>query len=745
MNARVKLAVLVMLFALGGFGVSGQQPQAGAPQTPAPQPPAPQPPASQPPAQQPPAQQPPAPPAAQPAAAQPPAPQGPTFRSSVEYVEVDAVVTDQQGNFVKNLTREDFQVLEDNRPQTISTFSVVDIPIERFDRPLYTEKPIEPDVVSNERPFDGRVYVMILDDLHVDSTRTQRVRQQARQFIERNLGANDLMAVIFTGGRGADAQEFTSNKRLLTNAVDKFIGQKLQSATMSRNQQYFRQRDAGVGGRVDDPDDMERAHNAQSMLSTLQKVADWFGSVRGRRKSMLLFSEGIDYDLTDIIRSFDAPPSSASSLISDIRDTIAMTARSNVSIYSIDPRGLATLGDDTIGVSSFADQDDPVAGAGIGLSSINNELRMSQDSLRTLSDESGGFAAVNRNDATTAFERIVHDNSTYYVLAYYPPTSKPDGRFHRIDVRVNRPGLTVRARRGYALPKPKAAPKNTKTGGMSPEMYDVINSPLQVSGLTMRAFAVPFKGPQPNASVLVGVELAGRDLSLATGSKVELSYLAVDNKAKVFGAHNDALTLNLRPETKTRVEQTGVRLLNRMEMPPGRYQLRVAARDSQNTSMGSIIYDLEVPDFYRSQMSISGIAMTSLAGAAMMTARPDDQLKAVMPAPPVALRTFPQNDEIALFAEIYDNSGKAPHKVDITTSILTDEGKVVIKTNDERDSTELGGSKGGYGYATRVPLTEVPPGNYVLNVQARSRLGNDITATRDVRIRVVPAVRGPQP
>jgi VWFA-related protein len=717
MNARVKLAAVLVLLALGGFGVSGQQTQGAQP-------------AAQPPSagQQPPTQ----------------GPQGPTFRSAVEYVEVDAVVTDQQGNFVKNLTKDDFQVFEDGKAQAISTFSIVDIPIERFDRPLYAEKPIEPDVQTNERPFDGRVYVMILDDLHVDATRTARVRQWGRQFIERNLGANDLMAVIFTGGRSEDAQEFTSNKRLLTNAVDKFMGRKLPSVTLSRNEQYFRQQSGpDPGGRVNDPNDMERAHNAQSMLSTLQKVADWFGSVRGRRKSMLLFSEGIDYDLNDIIRSYDAPPSSASGLLTDIRDTIAMTARSNVSIYSIDPRGLATLGDDTIGVSSFADQDGP-AGAGIGMSSVAYDLRMSQDSLRTLSDESGGFAAVNRNDASTAFERIVHDNSTYYVLAYYPPNSKPDGRFHRIDVRVNQPGLTVRARRGYALPKQKAAPKNAKTGGMSPEMYDVINSPLMVSGLTMRAFAVPFKGPQPNASVLVGVELLGRDLSLAVGGKVELSYLAVDSKAKVYGAHNDALTLNLRPETKARIEQTGVRLLNRMEMPAGRYQLRIAARDTQNTSIGSIIYDLEVPDFYKAQMSISGIAMTSLAGAAMMTARPDDQLKTVLPAAPVGLRTFPQNDEIALFAEIYDNSGKSPHKVDITTSVLTDEGKVVFKNNDERDSSELGGAKGGYGFATRVPLGDIPPGNYVLNIEARSRLGKDIAATRDVRIRVVPAIRGPQ-
>jgi VWFA-related protein len=671
-----------------------------------------------------------------------PAP-GPTFKAQVEYVEVDAVVTDQQGNFVRNLTKDDFQVFEDGKLQNVSTFSVVDIPIERADRPLFAARPIEPDVQSNERPFDGRVYVMILDDLHVDALRSQRVRQSARQFIERNLGANDLMAVLLTGGRSADAQEFTSNKRLLLNAVDKFMGRKLPSVTVSRNEQFFRQQDGpDAGSPARDPNDMERAHNAESMLSTLRQVAEWFGGVRGRRKTMLMFSEGIDYDLTDIIRSYDAPASSASSIMTDIRDTLAMTARSNVSIYAVDPRGLATTGDESIGVGSFADQSDP--SAGIGLSSLSNELRLSQDSLRQLSEDSGGFAAVNRNDTASVFDRIVRDNSSYYVLAYYPPTNKTDGKFHRIEVKVTRPGLVVRARRGYASPKGKQNPKNTKTGGMAPEMFEAINSPLQVSGLTMRLFAAPFKGPQPNASVVVGIELSGRDLSLGTNSKVEIALMAVDNKAKVFGARNDSLTLNLRPESKARVEQTGVRVLNRIELPAGRYQLRAAARDTEKNLVGSVIYDLDVPDFYKQPIALSGVTITSLAGAAMMTARPDEQLKAVLPAPPVALRTFPQNDELALFAEVYDNSGKAPHKVDIITSVLTDEGKSLFKNEDERDASELQGAKGGYGYTTRVPLSELPPGSYVLNVEARSRLGTDISSTRQVQFRVVPAVRGPQ-
>src|SRR5438046_4355100 len=122
--------------------------------------------------------------------AQPPPPQQqqqPTFRVRVDYVEVDVVVTDRQGNLVRDLKKEDFQVLEDGKAQAITTFTLVDIPIDRPDRPLYQADPIEPDVKSNEQPFDGRVYVMVIDDYHTNFGRTPRVKLAAKQFIEQRL------------------------------------------------------------------------------------------------------------------------------------------------------------------------------------------------------------------------------------------------------------------------------------------------------------------------------------------------------------------------------------------------------------------------------------------------------------------------------------------------------------------------------------------------------------------------------
>ena len=129
--------------------------------------------------------------------------------------------------------------------------------------------------------------------------------------------------------------------------------------------------------------------------------------------------------------------------------------------------------------------------------------------------------------------------------------------------------------------------------------------------------------------------------------------------------------------------------------------------------------------------------MTSPSTAAVPTVKPDEQLKTVLPGPPVAIRSFPQNEEVAIFAEVYDTPSTTPHKVDITTTVATDEGKVMFKTDEARDSSNLAGKSGGYGFLTN-PLKDLAPGNYVLTVSAKSRVASAQPAERQVRLIVAP-------
>ena len=657
----------------------------------------------------------------------------PTFRSSVEYVEVDVVVTNQQGEFVRDLTKDDFQLMEDGKRQAVANFSLIDIPVEKYVRPVFQSQPVESDVRSNEHPFDGRVYVLVMDDLHTDPALLQRTKAAARQFIEQRLGSNDLMAVAHTAAPDSASQEFTNNKRLLLAAVDRTTGRALESATAVRNENAnltAGNAQFGIAPNTSDSFDMERAMHAETTLGLVRDIATWFSTVRGRRKSILLVSEGIDYDTTNVMERSDRPGVRSSAVLDATREAIDAAMRANVSIYGIDPRGVLGLDDLTIQYANGAADPD------LGQRALINEARLQTDSLRTLSEETGGTAVVGRNDLVKAYDQIVADNSSYYVLAYTAPGDKRDGKFHKIDVRVNRPGLTTRARRGYLAPKGKApAAPALDAAGPSLAVRDALASPLPISGLTTSVSIAAFKGTAPNASVLLTAELRGKDLRLDPNDTIQVSYVAIDVKGKIQGGSNDRVKMTgLRPETRSRIEASGLRLFDRVNLPPGRYQVRVAAHDDGGDTLGAVSYDLDVPDFYKLPFSMSGLVMTSLSTGSMVVVKADSELKDVLPAPPVVERTFPRNDEIALFAEVYDNEAATPHKVDIETRLTSESGQVVFKVDEERSSTEIGGGRGGYGYRARVPLTDVEPGVYVLTVEAKSRLGRDTGASRQVQV-----------
>ncbi len=656
-----------------------------------------------------------------------------TFKVEVNYVEIDAIVTDEQGNFVRNLTKDDFVVTEQGKPQTVSIASLVDIPVEKFDPPLFKTKVVEPDVRSNSKAFNGRVFVLVLDDLNTSFSRSARVKLAARQFIERYLGANDVAAIVQTGGAKSTGQEFTSSHERLLRAVNSFMGQKERSATLGRIDEYYRTQGIGRSGRPRDPNEEIRVYKARNTYSVLKNVADYMAGIRGRRKAVVFFSEGVDYDIYQPI---------ANTYASDIRqysqDAIAAATRANVSFYSIDPRGLAGF-DDAAEIGSIPN--DP--SLGLGLSALQDELRISQDSLRTLSDETGGFAAVNSNDFGKSFERIIRDNSSYYVLGYYSNDTKRDGQFRNLTVRVKPPGLQVRARKGYVAAKGRPPAGTPAPAGIaaSVAMREVLDSPVPVTGLAIRAFAAPMMGVRPKASVLIVIEIDGLALKFKQdgalfANNVEVAILAMDESGKIRDGSKDVAELKLRPETHAAVLKNGVRLTRRLQIPPGTYQLRIGARESGGGLIGSVMYDLDVPDFSKADLAMGGLLLASASADRMPTANPDPDFKDILPGSPTAIRDFPTGDQLALAVDIYDNKVATPHRVEIRTSVTADNGSVVFSSKDERRSEELKGVNGTYGHVTNIPLKGVAPGRYVLRVEAQSLLSNGATAAREIEFTV---------
>jgi VWFA-related protein len=671
------------------------------------------------------AQQQPAPETPTPQADQPPV----SFRVEVNYVEVDAVVTDAQGMPISNLTKNDFEIYEDGKKQDVATFSLVNIPIERAERPLFASAPVEADVQSNDH-VEGRIYLIVLDDVHTDLTRTPRVKAAATRFIETNFGTNHLAAVVYTG-RAGDGQDFTNNPRLLINSINKFNGRKLRSGTLNRIEGARVNPGTGNLEPGDDIDQMDRAFRARSMANSIRKLSEFMAGVRGRRKTMILIGEGVDFDIYQAVGQLG---STASSVLLDTHDAIAAATRGNVVIYTIDPRGLMNAESDLIETSSTIGDADGRA--------IANEMRLSQDSLRVLADATGGFAAVNRNDLNGAFDRIVTENSSYYMLGFYSTNDRRNGRYRKLEVRVTRPGLRVRNRAGYYEARGRAPNQPAASAtAIAPALSEALGSPLPVSGVPMKVFAAPFKGTAPNAAVALALEIDVRSLDFVEGNgtfneQIEVAYTAVNTQGKVFPGERQTATLTLKPDTYERAKARGFRVLSQATLPPGRYQVRVAAGNKAGKA-GSVVYDLEVPDFSKEPLMMSGVAITSASAAQAPTIKPKDPLADFLPGPPTATREFDKGDLLVLFAEFYENGrGSAAHMLDFKAELRAEGGRVVQQVSEERSSTELQGKSGGYGFQARLPLDSADSGLYVIHVEGKSRASQDTVVSRDIQVRV---------
>lgn len=690
-------------------------------------------------------------PAARPAQAPTPADgtQRPTFRTRIDYVEVSAIVTGKDGNPVTGLTQADFQIFEDGKPQTITLFTPVSIPQQQAPRTLIEGRPLRFDVATNAGAREGRVYVIVLDDYHITGLRSNQVKRAVHEFIEQHVGVNDQVAVVHASGRSDASQEFTTNKELMLAAVDKLVGMKLRSATLERLDDYrmrvqqLQQQGGDQGSLRDRALDMldpQRAYWARSSMDTLRNVSRLLDTVNGSRKSVLFFSEGIDYDITDVM-GVNTGARHASDVLYAMRDAIGAATRSNVAYYTIDPRGLVGMSDDEM------DMDAPPQDVTLGLNpwNVRDEQRLAQQSLMSLAEETGGGYSVNSNDFSRIFDRIVRDNSTYYLLGYYPTNERRDGRTRRIQVKVNRPDVDVFARKAYVAPKEKEESRREEesAAGTSVAVREALNAALPVPGLELSVHAAPFKGANKTTAVTVTVQIDGQRVGFRESgevftNQVEISMMAMDHQGKVRDGDRTNLDLKLRKQTRDLMSQTGIRSVATLDLPPGRYQLRVAAREANDGTVGSVFTDLEVPDFSKSPFAMSGVLISSSGAGLTPTPRLEEEMKTLLPAPPTTTRGFVQAETVFGYVDVYDALQPA-HSVDITTTLTAVDGTRVFNTTDQRKSAEIGGGRGGYGVQFQVPLADVAPGLYVLKVEAVPTLKGKAPAARELTI----AVYGP--
>jgi VWFA-related protein len=692
-----------------------------------------------------------------------------TFQAEVNLVEVDAVVTDEQGHSVLGLTIDDFELFDDGQPQKIAALSYVDIPLEIPPEFPGVERPVPVDVRSNKEPVSGRMYVIVLDDMNIDSIRTSIVRAHAREFVESYFGAGDIAAVTYTSGRADASQDFTSDPQLLLASIDKFIGRGVRSSAMEAAAKYYEDRltlsiDPPEGVKPEnipqlaadmqdartrtlstnarptvDLTDFDRAQRVITVLDAVRALTDGLLPVRGRRKSLVMFSEGVNYQLNEPFGM-----RSVSDVVRATQDTLSAAARANVTLYTIDPRGLVGAGTD------FMQMTGPGMPNGSTQVAMIDELQRTQDSLRVLAEETGGFATIGANSLSSAFDRLVDSNSRYYVLGYTPPDDPREGRFHKIELRAKRPGLTVTARRGYATPRTQTiedrkrdeerrrarAARRPDGDTTTTELRAVLESALQQRGLGISVHAAPFRSRDKEASVALAIEIDGGRLPLSPAGKLELSFYSVNDQGRAGTGVRKEIDLALKPDTVARVKTHGIRLNPRMALAPGRYQLRFGARESSGGQNGSVFYDVTVPDFSKAELAMSGLLVTSVAAQQTPTAEPDLLVSKQLPGAATSRRSFPVGDTLAVYAEVYDNNpSRQSRQIDVAVRLIAAQGNDVFTANDSM-STNTGRPEEPPGIYAQFKLDDLDPGTYLLRVEAKVAGGSAELVGRETLITV---------
>lgn len=669
--------------------------------------------------------------------------QEPVLRITVNLVQVDAVVTDSSGHQITTLGAGDFEVLEDGRPQKITACSYVkiaDVALNRASLRPHSQEPVpsEPPAIHVKQEQVRRTVVLLVDDLGLSFESIGRVRLALRKFVDQQMQPGDLVAVIRTrGGMGA-LEQVTADKRILHAAIDRVqwfvsgghvgafepIGydHRSNASTMTMARGGARQSN-GAG-----PSQGANDQGTSFAAGTLGSINFVIRALRGMpgRKAVIVFSDGIPA-LTGSL--------TGGLMLGGLRQLADMANRSAVVLYTVDARGLQVFG-------LTAEDDTNPSGVPLTTAELagvaprrEREYLASEDGLEYLARETGGFFMHDGNDLDAGIVHALEDMSGYYLIGYKPAESSfelegGERRFHRIQVLVKQAGLRVRSRTGYlGIPDEEARPVNHTP---AQQLSAALNSPFDSAGLNVRLTCLYSEEPKAGAAIRMLLDVDAHDLTYSDqpdGARtvaVDVAAFALGERGAIAGSNDRVYRIRLSPEEYRAASSGGlVFKLNVSLVKPGAYQMRVAVRDAGSGKIGSASQFVEVPDFRRRHIALSGIIMNgSQAENTNQGWDASNKDYGIAKSGTAAMRVFQSGEPITFAYVIFDarQEAKTGHpRVETQFSLYRDGQRVYTSPitpvkAEQADPTRL------IATGTLLLETALEPGQYMFQAIARDQL-----------------------
>ncbi len=651
----------------------------------------------------------------------------PTFSSTTNLIVVNVTVRDKSGKLVENLKKEDFTVLEDDKPQNVSVFEMerlssdvlpptIVVPkepkqtgLKKRTDPLPAPKPAAP--AASPQPAvskkDRRLLALYFDFASMQPQEQIRAQQAALKFLNEQMTSSDLVSILTYSNRLRVLQDFTDDRELLITEIQAFrIGEGSENAA-----------DGATG--ADDTDDSGNftadetefnIFNTDMKLTGLQMAAKRL-AMYPEKKALVYFSSGISRTGVDNE--------------SQLRATVNAAVRANVAFYPIDTRGLTATPPG--GDASTASASGTGIFSGKAQKGLRDKFNGSQETLSTLAADTGGKALLDSNDLTMGITQAQRDITTYYILGYYSTNGAQDGKFRKIKIKM-RSDLQAKVdfRPGYFASK---VFQKFTASDKEQQLDEALTLGDPFTDLPLALEVDYFRMAKDKYFVPITARIAGSALDLSKKDTTELEFIGQirDTSGKLIGGVRDGITLKFTGENAAQLARKQVEYDTGVVLPPGDYKLKFLARENQNGKMGTFEMKFTVPDLSKQAASVrmSSVVWSNQReplSASVGSAGNNKKLQESHPLVqngqklvPDITRVFRKDQKLFVYFEVYDPGTEASPSVTAELMIFSGKSKA-FESAPVRQTKVKSGRQNTLAFEFEMPLANIPPGQYTCQV-----------------------------
>ncbi|MFI5090458.1 MAG: VWA domain-containing protein [Terriglobales bacterium] len=636
-----------------------------------------------------------------------------TLKARSEVVLVNVTARDKKGALVRDLTADDFTVSEDGKQQKVTSFDIENTDtapapaagpeqttVLTLPTPHAEAKPAEVQPQQASALKDRRLLILFFDLSAMQPDEIDRSLTAAQKYIAQQMAPADLVSVISLGSTVRVEQDFTSDRPLLKQALDRLnpsFGAGFEEGSTGTTEGTP---DTGAPFTADDTE--YNIFNTDRRLEALRTVAAAVSRIE-QKKSLIYFSSGMDR--TGIENQ------------SQLRAAINAAVRSNLAIYTLDIRGLQALVPGGEAQSASLRGTSPYSGRATQ-NALNSNFT-TQETLVTLAGDTGGRAFLDSNDFGQVFKRVQEDTATYYMLGYHSSNPARDGRFRRIVVQVKRPGLKLEYRRGYYAP---ADFQHATRADRELQLEEELASELPTTDLPVYLATGYFRMADNKFFVPISLVVPGSQIPFTRGGDqdraLDVLGAVMDEKKRPITSLCDTVKFNVAGSQEVR--RKNVQYNSGFVLPAGKYHLKFVVRENQSGRLGSFETDLVVPELKTAPLRMSSVVLASQLQPAAKRRNENPLIRDGSELIPNVTHVFSSGQHLYLYYEVYDPARQSKEKqqdIRVLTNVAFFSGKVKTYETPLVEAQQLNvPDRKAAVFQLDVPLTSLKPGFYTCQV-----------------------------